>query len=364
MTLMLASVANTQEAEIALAGGADIIDFKDPTTGALGAVPHTTISAMLRALAGRVPTSAVIGDLPLKPESLRSAAAAMAETGVDFVKIGLFGTSPGNPANGPALDACLAALAPVADQAKLVAVVFAEHGVAPELASRLAANRFTGVMLDTAEKGFGRLLDHMSIAALRDFVERARAVGLLSGLAGSLEVPDIPRLLPLRPDVLGFRSALCPGGDRRAGIDRNAVRSIVALVRATASPPKPVSLAPAGPDKVVVENLVVSVPVGAYARERAHKQRVRFDVTVELAPRRTAGDHMEDVYSYDVITDAVAELAETGHVLLVETLAETLAQRILSEPRARKATIRVSKLDLGPGAIGVEITRVRTPADE
>ena len=37
MTKMLASVTGVEEAEIAIAGGADIIDLKDPTAGALGA---------------------------------------------------------------------------------------------------------------------------------------------------------------------------------------------------------------------------------------------------------------------------------------------------------------------------------------
>ena len=39
------------------------------------------------------------------------------------------------------------------------------------------------------------------------------------GLAGGLEAPDVPRLLPLEPDILGFRGALCAGDRARHGID-------------------------------------------------------------------------------------------------------------------------------------------------
>ena len=64
MTRMLASVNGPAEAEIALAGGADIIDLKDPTRGALGAVASGVIGATVRAVGKRRLVSAVAGDLP------------------------------------------------------------------------------------------------------------------------------------------------------------------------------------------------------------------------------------------------------------------------------------------------------------
>ena len=70
-------------------------------------------------------------------------------------------------------------------------------------------------MLDTADKRGGGLRRHRSDAALGGFVRKARALGLLAGLAGSLAAADIPPLLGLRPDYLGFRGALCRDG--RAG---------------------------------------------------------------------------------------------------------------------------------------------------
>ena len=52
----------------------------------------------------------------------------------------------------------------------------------------------------------------------------------MSGLAGSLEAPDVPRLLLVRPDVLGFRGALCHAHDRRGAIDPTAVVLIRDLI--------------------------------------------------------------------------------------------------------------------------------------
>ncbi len=56
MTLFLASVRDTAEAEMAIGAGADIIDLKDPGHGALGALAPDTIAACVRRIAARAPS--------------------------------------------------------------------------------------------------------------------------------------------------------------------------------------------------------------------------------------------------------------------------------------------------------------------
>lgn len=90
MTRMLASVTGIEEAEIALSGGVDIVDLKDPKAGALGAVSMETMLRTISFIAGRAPVSAVCGDLPMEPETIRIKAEEIAATGVDYVKIGFF----------------------------------------------------------------------------------------------------------------------------------------------------------------------------------------------------------------------------------------------------------------------------------
>src|SRR5579875_3010669 len=106
MTLMLASVTGPEEAAIALDGGADVIDLKDPAQGALGAVAPATVQATAAAIAGRRPISAVAGNLPLIPDTVLPAVTALAEAGAEWVKLGLF---PGGN-----MGATLRALAPLA----------------------------------------------------------------------------------------------------------------------------------------------------------------------------------------------------------------------------------------------------------
>ena len=116
-------------------------------------------------------------------------------------------------------------------------------------------------------------------------------------------------------------------------------------------------------DKIFLSNYVRSFDIGAYAEERGVPQRVRFDVTLEVA-RNTA--HIDDnqyrVVSYDDLVAAIEALIEGPRMNLLETFGEALANRVLVDPRARRVKIRIEKLDRLDGAgLGVEIVRVREP---
>jgi (5-formylfuran-3-yl)methyl phosphate synthase len=374
MTLMLASVTGPQEAEIALAHGADIIDLKDSANAAFGAVSPDTVRATLGAVNGRRPVSAVSGELPMEPAALVGAATAMADAGAEYVKVGLF------PDEKRA--ECIRALSELAHQTKLVGVLFADEGADQALIPVMAENGFVGVMLDTARKGNGGLLAHKDIPELADFVDAARAKGLLAGLAGSLEAPDIPRLLLLAPDILGFRGALCADGDRSGSLDPAAIDEIRDLIpvdmrrmsRDRVSPAKIDYrlLAARGyafdpreddnTDQIFVHDFILPVRIGAYARERDKPQNVRFNVDIKVLRASHAPEDMRDVLSYDVITDSIRMIVAQEHIALVEMLAERTAAVVLAHPRVVSATVRVEKLDVGPGAVGVIITRKR-PAE-
>ncbi|WP_372395787.1 (5-formylfuran-3-yl)methyl phosphate synthase [Azospirillum sp. HJ39] len=238
MTGWLASVANDVEIARILPAAPDILDLKDPAAGALGAWPVEHIAATVRDLTllpGRPRLSATIGDHPMKPDIVLPAVRRVAETGVDFVKIGFA------PEGAP--DRCIDALAPLtATGSRLIAVLFADlwptdPGCLP--IDRIAAAGFAGAMLDTAGKRHG-LRHHWPDAQLAAFVTCTRSLGLLTGLAGSLRVADIPALLALSPDYLGFRGALC-GGERTADINPQAVSRVAARMAGRPIPDPPIA---------------------------------------------------------------------------------------------------------------------------
>jgi dihydroneopterin aldolase len=217
MSGLLASVCTLAEAEIALQSGTDLIDCKNPHRGALGALTPERICDIVDRINGARPVSATTGDLIGKPRRLRRAILTVADCGVDYIKFGLF--------EADRVGACLAELRDLTRELDLIAVCFADRFDPIELLPMLADSGCHGVMLDTADKLGGSLTELWPIERIERFVTRATELGLLCGLAGKLHLDDIPPLLGLGADYLGFRGALC-AGDRRSGIDHQALMRV------------------------------------------------------------------------------------------------------------------------------------------
>ena len=113
-------------------------------------------------------------------------------------------------------------------------------------------------------------------------------------------------------------------------------------------------------DRISLRDHVALADIGAFQQERGHKQRLMFNVVVEVTPQAgPVADDVDRILSYDTITDAIAAELAAERLNLLETLAERVAERVLTAPRAVRAFVRVEKLDRGPGALGVEIVRTR-----
>lgn len=208
---LLVSVSSYAEALEVLTTEADIMDLKNPEEGALGALSLEEIRCIVVAVNGCKKTSATIGDMPMQPDVVRQRVIQTLATGVDMVKIGFFGTH--------GHEACVDVLEDIARNNRLVAVLFADDSPNLELLPRLQQAGFYGVMLDTAHKNGQNLLDHLSIEELERFLTKARALGLCTGLAGSLRAGHVDALARLRPDYLGFRGGICDRFERRNKID-------------------------------------------------------------------------------------------------------------------------------------------------
>ena len=112
---------------------------------------------------------------------------------------------------------------------------------------------------------------------------------------------------------------------------------------------------------VFVRDLLLHCSIGVHSHERHGPQRVR--VNVDLAVREGARDIADDlgnVVCYEGIVAGIRRIAAAGHVNLVETFAERIADMCLADPRIQLARVRVEKLDVFPDAasVGVEIERM------
>ena len=223
MTGFLASVSSVEEARLVCSLGADVIDLKDPNRGALGALEQDKVR-LITALVGKTTTlSATIGDLPAYAAELESAVLGMHASGVDIVKVGVFARSL-SPFTLSALDRL------TDGNIRIVLVFFAEFSPVEADFEKLKSTGVMGVMLDTCDKASGNLREKMEDGALAQFVNNAKRAGLITGLAGALTGEDIPPLLRINPDYLGFRGALCRQHERTMQIDSTKVTEIRKLI--------------------------------------------------------------------------------------------------------------------------------------
>ena len=116
-------------------------------------------------------------------------------------------------------------------------------------------------------------------------------------------------------------------------------------------------------DRISLRDHMVEVDIGAFQKERGHTQRILFNIVVEVRPApQPLNDDVDRILSYDRLTEAIASELAAERLNLLETLAERVAERILAEPQAMRAFVRIEKLDVGPYKLGVEIVRSRAEA--
>ncbi|HEX5386688.1 MAG TPA: (5-formylfuran-3-yl)methyl phosphate synthase [Gemmatimonadales bacterium] len=242
---LLVSVRSAEEATAALAGGADVIDAKDPAQGALGAVSRAALRAIDRVVPADVPLSVALGEAASAREAEARVAALTlrARPAPLYVKLACAGCADGDQRY---LTHILAAAVRVARELpaspRLIAAAYVDASdgsrATDALVDAAAAAGTAGVLLDTARKDGRSLLDWRNLRELRRWVARAHAAGLLAALAGSLRAEHVPVLAAVHADVFGVRGAACDGG-RRGTLSGPRVRALRSLLDAVEPPPGP-----------------------------------------------------------------------------------------------------------------------------
>ena len=223
---LLVSVADADEAAAAIAGGAHIVDAKDPARGAMGAVDPQALAAIRARVGLRAPLSAALGDAASEAQ-IEADVTRCAGLGIAFVKIGFAGVA------SLARVERLAAAAQRATPCSVVLVAYADAGRVgapdPEALLDVAARSGAGVLLDTADKAGPGLIDLFTPIGLAEWAARAHRMGLQVALAGRLTRDDLARARDAGADIAGVRGAACEGG-RRGRVSSAKVRELVDLV--------------------------------------------------------------------------------------------------------------------------------------
>lgn len=325
MTQILVRVADARDAALAGAAHIDAIELESAT-----AMPRDVVEAIRRAFPGVL--------------RLAVSESAGLDDALRFEREGLVDEI-----------ACTPTLLGMASEPPKRLILRLAHASDLAGAEPLLAT-VAGVVLDGGTSG--RLIGKEGVKTLDAFAARCRELRVPFGFSGGLESPDVVRLLLLQPDVLGFDAAVRTGHDRQAPLDPQALDAIRALIPRGTRVAPPAAIAKVM-DRIFVRDFEVPFVIGAYKSEHGRTQRVRFSVTADTMRSPGVPHDMRDVFSYDIIIETIRVLADRGHVTFVETLAEEVAASLLAHHEVMAVEVKVEKLDVVAGIVGIEITRRR-----
>ena len=234
---LLVSVRNVDEARLAVSGGADIVDIKEPQNGSLGQAPKEVITSIADVIDQQHPLSAAMGELKEFDASVQN----QLPDKICFAKFGLSGMR--SLCHWPEL--WQKAYSKLHDSIQQVAVVYADSmsadSPAPlDIASVAATtSKCKIVLIDTFRKDKGNLLQHMSLSQLRDFCRKVQDSKKAVALAGSLDQKSLPVILsdPVLCETVGIiavRGAACVSG-RSSTISLTRVQALSTLLKPTSA---------------------------------------------------------------------------------------------------------------------------------
>lgn len=266
---LLVSVRNAKEALMAVRGGADIIDVKEPSKGSLGRASLENLLAIADVLRQQqqhsdrvrtepVPLSVALGevqewsessslfgsDLPVGSTSFSNEAndeicRAISGLQPSYMKLGLSQVAAaGQQGRDRWRNSWIDVRCRFSGDHEWVAVAYADHqrAEAPTPDDVLEAALETNcsvLLIDTFVKDGTNLLDWLPVEEITSLRKATAAQGLQLALAGRVTLMDLPLLLPLQPDIIAVRGAVCESGERTAEVSELLVAEFMERLAAS-----------------------------------------------------------------------------------------------------------------------------------
>lgn len=114
-------------------------------------------------------------------------------------------------------------------------------------------------------------------------------------------------------------------------------------------------------DKIFLYGMKADTLIGVYDWERERKQTLILDLEISVLERTGMSDDIGDTIHYGEVCEVVRRSLAEQDFLLLETLAEHIAQLILNDFGAAKVRVRIVKPGILPDVaqVGIEIERAR-----
>ena len=226
---LLVSVRDADEAVAAIAGGANIIDVKDPSAGSLGRASAEAWQQIAAVIPANVPLSLALGELvEWSPEACVPAIPPTTR----WLKLGLAGaqTLPDWRSAWMSLRTRVTEACPNGVGWVAVAYADAAEAGAPDLESVAATaveSGCQGFLMDTWSKRSASLVDLPASRRVPELLKQLRASGLFTAVAGSLRPADLSAVAGWGADIVAVRTAACEGAVRNGRVSADCVAHLI-----------------------------------------------------------------------------------------------------------------------------------------
>ena len=115
--------------------------------------------------------------------------------------------------------------------------------------------------------------------------------------------------------------------------------------------------------KILIKDLVLNMLVGIHNFEKKKKQRVRFNLIINIDQNLIPNDKdLKSIVNYEQIIKTITKITSRKHYLLLETLAEKIFFKLFENPRIKKILLRIEKLDIikNTTSVGIELEKTRS----
>tara|TARA_Y100000741_G_scaffold125383_1_gene94526 strand:- start:5 stop:409 length:405 start_codon:yes stop_codon:yes gene_type:complete len=115
--------------------------------------------------------------------------------------------------------------------------------------------------------------------------------------------------------------------------------------------------------KILIKDLVLKMLVGIHKFEKKKKQRVRFNLVINIDQNLTPNDKdLKSIVNYEQVIKTITKITSGKHYLLLETLAEKIFSKLFENLRIKKILLRIEKLDVikNTTSVGIELEKTKS----
>ena len=115
--------------------------------------------------------------------------------------------------------------------------------------------------------------------------------------------------------------------------------------------------------KVLIKDLVLNMFVGIHNFEKKKKQRVKFNLVININQNLVPNDKdLKSIVNYEQVIKVINKIIARKHYALLETLAEIIFEKLFENMRIKKILLRIEKLDVikNTTSVGIELEKTRS----